>query len=66
VLLWIVADRLQLVVTQEDYLDKLVEYGMIKQFVIATVQETKQTWAAEDDLQIVKPKIEVIVSFDSS
>jgi hypothetical protein len=35
----------------------------MKLFAVATVQETKQTWAAEDDFQIVKPKIAVTASF---
>jgi transglutaminase 1 len=59
----VAGDTLRLVVTPDEYLDKLVEYGMMKLFAVATVQETKQTWAAEDDFQIVKPKITVTASF---
>lgn len=59
----VAGDTLRLVVTPDEYLDKLVEYGMMKLFAVATVQETKQTWAAEDDFQIVKPKIIVTVIF---
>ncbi|XP_059479361.1 hemocyte protein-glutamine gamma-glutamyltransferase-like [Neocloeon triangulifer] len=54
-------DTLRLAVTPEEYLPKLVEYGMMKIFAVATVLETKQTWAAEDDFQIVKPKIAIKV-----
>ncbi|CAB3369006.1 Hypothetical predicted protein [Cloeon dipterum] len=54
-------DVLRLEVTPTEYLPKLVEYGMMKIFAVATVLETKQTWAAEDDFQIVKPKISVKV-----
>jgi hypothetical protein len=59
----VAGDTLRLVVTPDEYLDKLVEYGKMKLFAVATVQETKQTWAAEDDFQIVKPKIAVTASF---
>jgi len=58
-------DVLRLVVTPEEYLDKLVEYGMMKIFTVATVLETKQTWAAEDDFQITKPNITIKVFFSN-
>lgn len=47
--------------TIDDYLDKLVEYAMMKLYAIATVKETKQTWAEEDDFQVLKPPITVKV-----
>lgn len=53
------AEQLKLSVTVDNYLDKLVEYSMMKLYAIATVEETKQTWAEEDDFQVIKPTIEV-------
>ncbi|XP_011313528.1 hemocyte protein-glutamine gamma-glutamyltransferase-like [Fopius arisanus] len=52
---------LQLRCTVEEYLDKLVEYANMKLYAIATVQETNQTWADEDDFQVIKPTIKVEV-----
>lgn len=45
--------------TVNDYLDKLVEYCIMKLYCIATVKETRQTWADEDDFQVLKPNIDV-------
>ncbi|KZC05406.1 PREDICTED: hemocyte protein-glutamine gamma-glutamyltransferase-like [Dufourea novaeangliae] len=50
-------EQLRLVVTVDDYLDKLVEYCIMKLYCIATVKETRQTWADEDDFQVLKPTI---------
>ncbi|XP_075229333.1 hemocyte protein-glutamine gamma-glutamyltransferase-like isoform X2 [Lycorma delicatula] len=50
-------EQLKLNVTAEEYLDKLVEYCLLKMYVIATVHETKQTWAGEDDFQVIVPNI---------
>lgn len=44
------------------YLDKLVEYGMVKLYAAVTVKETRQTWADEDDFQVIKPPIRIEVS----
>ncbi|CAK9825429.1 Hemocyte protein-glutamine gamma-glutamyltransferase [Anthophora retusa] len=52
-------EQLRLTVTVDDYLDKLVEYCIMKLYCIATVKETRQTWADEDDFQVLKPNIEV-------
>lgn len=49
-------------VTADDYLDKLVEYCILKLYAVASVSETNQTWADEDDFQVLKPKIDVNVS----
>lgn len=49
-------------VKSDEYLDKLVEYCIMKIYVIASVEETRQTWADEDDFQVVKPTIVVTVS----
>ena len=48
---------LQITVTADEYLDKLVDYSMMKIYAIATVQETQQTWAEEDDFMVQKPKL---------
>ena len=53
------AEQLRLTVTVNDYLDKLVEYCIMKLYCIATVKETRQTWADEDDFQVLKPSIDV-------
>ncbi|XP_003692323.1 hemocyte protein-glutamine gamma-glutamyltransferase-like [Apis florea] len=53
------SEQLRLTVTVDDYLDKLVEYCNMKLYSIATVVETKQTWADEDDFQVLKPNIVV-------
>ena len=49
-------------VSWEEYRDKIVDYGMIKIYALASVQETKQTWSEEDDFQLEKPKLDVQVS----
>ncbi|XP_031364851.1 hemocyte protein-glutamine gamma-glutamyltransferase-like isoform X1 [Apis dorsata] len=56
------SEQLRLTITVDDYLDKLVEYCNMKLYSIATVVETKQTWADEDDFQVLKPNI--IVKID--
>jgi transglutaminase 1 len=52
-----------MVVQPEEYMDKLVEYGIMKIFAICAVDETNQAWSEEDDFQVVKPplKIEVLM-----
>lgn len=59
---WVAGEQLRLVVTPDDYLDKLVEYCIMKIYVVITVPDTKQTWAEEDDFQVTKPKLEIKVS----
>lgn len=46
----------------EDYRDKIVDYGMIKFYALASVMETKQCWSEEDDFQLEKPKMDIQVS----
>lgn len=55
-------ETLRLHVTADDYLDKLVEYCIMKLYAIATVEETRQTWSEEDDFQVLKPNIVFNVS----
>ena len=58
---YLTGEQLRLTITVDDYLDKLVEYCIMKLYAIATVQETNQTWADEDDFQVLKPTIKVTV-----
>lgn len=46
-------------VNPEDYVDKLVDFSMMKIYAVATVKETQQTWSEEDDFSIEKPHIEL-------
>ncbi|XP_033341899.2 hemocyte protein-glutamine gamma-glutamyltransferase [Megalopta genalis] len=57
-------EQLRLTVTEDDYLDKLVEYCIMKLYCIATVKETRQTWADEDDFQVLKPNIMIKIDGD--
>lgn len=52
-------EQLKLTVTVDEYLEKLVEYCIMKLYAIASVEETRQTWADEDDFQVLKPSIDV-------
>ncbi|KAG5896285.1 hypothetical protein JTB14_008842 [Gonioctena quinquepunctata] len=54
-------ETLILTVKADEYLDKLVEYCIMKIYAIASIEETKQTWADEDDFQVVKPNIDIRV-----
>ncbi|XP_063233133.1 hemocyte protein-glutamine gamma-glutamyltransferase-like [Bacillus rossius redtenbacheri] len=55
-------DKLQLIVDAGEYMDKLVEYCLIKIYAIATVEETNETWADEDDFDVQKPKLDIQVT----
>lgn len=48
-------------VQPEDYMDKLVEYGIMKIFAICAVDETHQAWCEEDDFQVDKPPMNIEV-----
>lgn len=48
---------LRIRVGSDDYIDKLVDYSMMKIYAIATVKETQQTWSEEDDFMIEKPQL---------
>lgn len=52
-------ETLRIRVNPEDYVDKLVDFSMMKVYAIATVKETQQTWSEEDDFSIEKPQIEI-------
>ncbi|KAH6946248.1 hypothetical protein HPB50_012451 [Hyalomma asiaticum] len=52
---------LSMTVKPEEYLDKLVDFAMVKIYVIANVNETRQTWSDEDDFTITKPKLNIQV-----
>lgn len=44
-------------VVPEDYLNRLVDYAMMKIYAVATVKETQQTWSEEDDFIVEKPRL---------
>ncbi|RWS15713.1 hemocyte protein-glutamine gamma-glutamyltransferase-like protein [Dinothrombium tinctorium] len=50
-------ELVRLRIAPEEYLDKLVDYSMMKIYAVATVKETQQTWSEEDDFLIEKPPI---------
>jgi len=52
-------ETMQVRVSWEDYRDKMVDFGHIKIYAMANVQETKQAWSEEDDFQLEKPKLDV-------
>lgn len=54
-------ETLQLRVGWEDYRDKIVDYGHIKVYAMASVQETKHLWSEENDFQLEKPKLDIQV-----
>ncbi|XP_041984352.1 hemocyte protein-glutamine gamma-glutamyltransferase-like [Aricia agestis] len=54
-------EEVSILITSAEYLPKLVEYCNIKISAMAIVDETKQSWADDDDFQILKPNI--IVKF---
>lgn len=55
-------ETLTITVTPEEYIEKLVDHGLIKIYAIANVQETKQTWSEEDDFSLTKPGMTVTVA----
>ena len=57
----IIGETLQVRISWDEYRDKIVDYGHIKIFAMASVQETKQSWSEEDDFQLEKPKLDVQV-----
>ncbi|XP_050674600.1 hemocyte protein-glutamine gamma-glutamyltransferase-like [Leptidea sinapis] len=50
-------EEISVLVQAEEYLPKLVEYCNMKISAMAIVDETKQSWADDDDFQILKPNI---------
>ncbi len=56
-------ETLQVRISWDEYRDKIVDYGHIKIFAMASVQETKQSWSEEDDFQLEKPKLDVQVAY---
>ena len=55
-------DTLILTVNPGEYMDKLVEYCMVKVYSMIRVVETNQTWTEEDDFLMDKPRLEMEVS----
>ncbi|XP_066149834.1 hemocyte protein-glutamine gamma-glutamyltransferase-like isoform X2 [Euwallacea fornicatus] len=52
-------DTLQMRVTSAEYLDKLVDHGLIKIYATAAVEETKQAWSEEDDFSMILPVLTI-------
>ena len=50
-----------LTVTPEEYMDKLVEYCMVKVYGMIRVLDTNQTWVGEDDFVMDKPRLDMEV-----
>lgn len=55
------SEMLGITVKPEEYMDKLVDYSMMKIYAIAVVKETRQTWTEEDDFAVEKPKLQLEV-----
>ncbi|KAK9506648.1 hypothetical protein O3M35_008543 [Rhynocoris fuscipes] len=51
--------ELKINISADEYLDKLVEFSLMKCYWMATVEETKQTWVAEDDFNVTKPSLNI-------
>jgi hypothetical protein len=54
---------MQIRISWDEYRDKIVDYGHIKIYAMASVQETKQCWSEEEDFQLEKPKLYVLLIF---
>ncbi|XP_050352599.1 hemocyte protein-glutamine gamma-glutamyltransferase-like [Nymphalis io] len=52
-------EQVSILVQADDYLPKLVEYCNMKISAMAIVDETKQSWADDDDFQVLKPDISI-------
>ncbi|XP_045502285.1 hemocyte protein-glutamine gamma-glutamyltransferase-like [Colias croceus] len=52
-------EQVSILVTAEEYLPKLVEYCNVKISAMAIVDDTKQSWADDDDFQVLKPNINI-------
>ncbi|KPJ09521.1 Hemocyte protein-glutamine gamma-glutamyltransferase [Papilio machaon] len=52
-------EQISILVKSDEYLPKLVEYCNMKISAMAIVDETKQSWADDDDFQVLKPNINI-------
>lgn len=48
-----------LTVNPGEYMDKLVEYCMVKVYSMIRVVDTNQTWSGEEDFMMDKPRLEI-------
>jgi len=48
-------------VKAEDYMPKLVEYGIMKITAMCSVDSTDQSWFEEDDFHVIKPVLNIEV-----
>jgi len=53
------SQSLKMTVSPAEYLNKLVDYAMVKISATGCVDETRQSWAEEDDFMVKKPEMEV-------
>ncbi|XP_053614959.1 hemocyte protein-glutamine gamma-glutamyltransferase-like [Plodia interpunctella] len=58
------SEKISILVKGEEYLPKLVEYCNMKISAVAFVQETKQSWADDDDFQVLMPRINIKLNED--
>ncbi|XP_066289247.1 protein-glutamine gamma-glutamyltransferase K-like [Branchiostoma lanceolatum] len=54
-------DSVKMTFTPREYLDKLVEQSLVKVFVLAHVDTTKQAWAGEIDFRLLSPDLVITV-----
>jgi len=52
-------DALILTVNPGEYMDKVVEYCMVKVYSMIRVVDTNQTWSGEEDFMMDKPRLEI-------
>lgn len=55
--------QVTIVLSPDEYVDKLVEYCMLKLYAVASVVETSQVWGDEMDFQAGKPTIDIKVKY---
>ncbi|XP_059057933.1 hemocyte protein-glutamine gamma-glutamyltransferase-like [Achroia grisella] len=53
------SEEISIQVTASEYLPKLVEYCNMKISAMVIVEETKQSWADNDDFHIIRPNINI-------
>ncbi|GBP63544.1 Hemocyte protein-glutamine gamma-glutamyltransferase [Eumeta japonica] len=52
-------EQIGIQISADEYLPKLVEYCNMKISAMAIVDETKQSWADDDDFQVLRPSINI-------
>ena len=54
-------ETLSVDVTPDEYMAKVVDMCIMKNYVLVSVSETGQTWSSEDDFVLEKPNLDVQV-----